>query len=205
MTRGPDFDELVGAEPAGDERERLRRTHELLLTAGPPPELPPELEAGPTLAMTLGRRPRRPRHRMAMLLAAAVAVAAVFLCGYVVGNRNSGSVAAARTIQLHGTSAAPAALASLQIEREDAAGNWPMTLEVTGLPALPEGSRYGLYLVRSGKEWEPCGWFAVSGPHAGATVKLSAPYDIHRGDTWVVTRQDAGTHGHGETVLRPTV
>ena len=55
MTRPPDFDTLIGQEVAADERERLRRVHELLVTAGPPAELSPELEAGPTLAMTLAQ------------------------------------------------------------------------------------------------------------------------------------------------------
>ena len=35
----PDFDELVGTDLEPDERERLERVHELLLEAGPPPEL----------------------------------------------------------------------------------------------------------------------------------------------------------------------
>ena len=53
------FDELVGGEPTGDERARLRNVHELLVEAGPPPEIPPEIASGPTLVMTLGRV-RRP-------------------------------------------------------------------------------------------------------------------------------------------------
>jgi len=47
--RAPDFDELIDGEIDGAERERLRRMHELVLRAGPPPELSPQLEAGPTL------------------------------------------------------------------------------------------------------------------------------------------------------------
>jgi hypothetical protein len=204
MTRDPNFDELVGGEPSGPEREQLRRVHELLLRAGPPPELAPEVEAGPTLAMTLGRRPRQGRRRLALLAAAAIAVGVVFLGGYIVGNRNTSSPgAAARTIELQGTRAAPDALASLRVRPEDSSGNWPMTLDATGLPALPEGGRYAVYLVR-GSDWEPCGWFSVAGPHTGVTVDLNAPYDLHSGDTWVVTRQAAGASGHGETVLRPT-
>ncbi len=42
----PNFDELIGPDlPPGD-RERLRRVHELLVAAGPPPEMP-ELAASP--------------------------------------------------------------------------------------------------------------------------------------------------------------
>jgi hypothetical protein len=204
VTRDPDFDELVGGEPTGAERDRLRRAHELLLRAGPPAELPPELEAGPNLAMTLGRAPRRRRRGLALLAAAAVAVGVVFLGGYIVGNQGGGPAPAARTIQLQGTSAARTAVASLEIEPGDAAGNWPMVLNVSGLPALPEHGYYAVYLVRNGKPWKPCGWFVVAGVHAGTTGTMNAPYDIRAGDTWVVTRQAAGAKGPGETVLRPT-
>ena len=55
MTTPPNFDDLIGVDLTGPERERLLAVHEQLLTAGPPPELPPQLESGPTLAMTLGR------------------------------------------------------------------------------------------------------------------------------------------------------
>ena len=206
MTRRPDFDELIGGEPTGAERERLRRAHELLLAAGPPVELPPEIESGPTLAMTLGRPPRQGRRRLALLAAAAIAVGAVFLGGYIVGNRNTGGPeAVARTIDLQGTSAAPDGIASLRVRPQDASGNLPMTLSVTGLPSLPAHDYYAVYLVRNGKPWAPCGWFVVSGPHAGTTVQLNAPYELQPGDTWVVTEQTAGNREPGETVLRPRV
>ncbi|HET7572766.1 MAG TPA: anti-sigma factor [Gaiellaceae bacterium] len=205
MTHGPDFDELLGGEPLGPEREQLRRVHEMLLTAGPPPELPPHLEAGPNLAMTTVRRRRQVRRRVALLAAAAVAVAVVFLGGYITGNRGPGkTISAVRTIQLQGTAAAPDALASLRVQPEDESGNWPMTLDVTGLPALPDRGYYAVYLVRNGKPWASCGWFLVSGPHAGTTVTLNAPYGLRSGDTWIVTRVVAGkTKGAGETVMRP--
>src|SRR5437763_13969609 len=44
MTREPDFNELVGADLPPEEEARLRRAHELLVAAGPVPELPPGLE-----------------------------------------------------------------------------------------------------------------------------------------------------------------
>ena len=44
----PDFEDMVdGTELPEEERERLRRAHELLVQAGPPPELGPEMEAVP--------------------------------------------------------------------------------------------------------------------------------------------------------------
>jgi hypothetical protein len=200
---GPDFDELVGGEPEGAERERLRRVHELLVAAGPPPEMTPEIESGPTLAMTLSRQ-RKPRRRLALLAAAAVAVGLVFLGGYLVGSSGSGSSTTfVRTIDLRGTSAAPNALASLQLEPGDAAGNWPMKLSVSGLPALPPRAYYAVYLVRKGEPWAPCGWFVAGGAHSGTTVILNAPYELRNGDTWVVTRQVEGSSSPGQPVLRP--
>jgi hypothetical protein len=203
----PDFDELVGADIGGSDRERLRRTHELLLTAGPPPELSPELEAGPTLAMTMARErgARRFRKRTGLLLAAALAVAIVFIGGYVVGNHDTGTTQpapAVLTSQLHGTAAAKGAFASLRVLPEEQ-GNWPMTLSVVGLPALPPHAYYEVYLVRTDKRWAPCGSFIVAKSDDGMTLTLNAPYELRRGDRWVVTKQLAGARGHGQPVLVP--
>ena len=202
MTRTPDFDELVGAglEPA--ERERLRRVHELLLEAGPPAELSPELEAGPTLAMTLGRPARRVRRRVMLLAAAIVVLALAFLGGYLAGNRGGG-LAGARTLSLTGTRLDPAALASLRIEPSDAAGNWPMQLNVTGLPKLPPNGYYEVFLVRNGEIYAPCGTFVVAGAGHGTSVRLNAPYELEHGDTWIVTKQLPGRSEPGPTVLAP--
>ena len=157
----PRFDELVGPEVEGAERERLEHVHDLLVQAGPPPEIAPGLEGGPTLGTTLGR-PRRVRvRRGAMLLAAAVAALALaFVGGYLAGN--GGKSASGHVLHLSGTAAAPHALASLQVEPKDAAGNWPMKLTVEGLPVLPHGSYYEMYLVRNGKPWGSCGTFDVA-------------------------------------------
>ena len=198
------FDELIGPEVEGAERERLRRVHELLVEAGPPPEMTPELEAGPTLALTIGgRRPKVKARRRVMLLAATVAVLALaFLAGYLTGN--GGGTSAVRTLQLGGTPAAPHALASLQIEPKDAAGNWPMKLSVEGLPALPARSYYEVYLVRGGKPWASCGSFVVASGKQGTTVQLNAPYRLQPGDSWLVTRQGFAAAAPGQVVLRPT-
>jgi len=202
VSRSPDFDELVGPEVGGEARERLRRTHELLVAAGPPPELSPELAAGPTLAMTLGRRPGRARRRLYLLAAAAIAVAAVFLGGYVAGNRGGSGVAAVRTLELRGTAAAPGALASLRI-LPGSGGNWPMRLTVTGLPKLPRRAYYEVFLVRGGKEWAPCGTFLAPGGDRAVTVTLNAPYRLRPGDRWLVTRRGPGATAPGVPVLEP--
>ena len=61
-----------------------------------------------------------------------------------------------------------------------------MTLEVSGLAALPKGKTYTLWLTRNGKLAESCGTFAVA---AGTTtVPLNAPYPLKEYDGWVVVR-----------------
>ena len=202
MIRPPDFDELVDPEVKGAERARLQRVHDLLVQAGPPAELSPETEAGPTLGMTLARRPRRVR-RTVLLLAAAVAILALaFLGGYIAGN--GGSSASGRVLKLAGTPAAPNALASLEIEHVDAAGNWPMKLTVTGLPKQHGSAYYEVFLVRNGKPYAPCGAFKVATDRA-VTVQLNAPYRLKSGDTWVVTLETPSSREPGTVVLRPTV
>jgi hypothetical protein len=201
--RGPEFGDLVGPEVGGAERDRLLRMHELLLEAGPPPELSPRLEAGPTLAMTLSRAPRARRHRLALLAAAVAVVLAVFLGGYAVGNgKKSATVTPVATLTLHGTTAAPRAEASLEL-LPLRGGNWPMTLSVTGLPALSGRSFYEVYLVRDGKPWASCGTFVVRKSSSATVVTLNAPYRLHPGDSWLVTKQTADAAGPGPTVLRP--
>jgi hypothetical protein len=204
VTRPPNFDDLVGADVDPAERERLRRAHDLLVIAGPPAELSPELEAGPTLAMTLGRRPtrRRVQQRGALLAAAVIVLALAFLGGFIAGNRGDG-VASGRLLKLAGTKAAPAALASLRIQHVDAAGNWPMWLSARGLPKLPPKGYYEVFLVRNGKPWAPCGSFVVKNAKVGVSVRLNAPYRLRPSDSWIVTRQQWGDRGAGPVVLRP--
>ena len=62
MTPPPDFHELVGGEGTPEEQERLRRVHDLLIAAGPPPELPRRLSRAPrTGARVLAFPAGRPR------------------------------------------------------------------------------------------------------------------------------------------------
>jgi hypothetical protein len=196
----PRFDDLIDDDVTAAERERLERVHELLVAAGAPPELSPKLEAGPTLAMTLGKA-AKPRGRRIALLAATFAIlAAAFMLGYIAGN-HGGGLASAQTLQLTGTRAAPSALASLQILPSDTSGNWPMKLTATGLPKLGSRWYYEVFLVRNGKIFAPCGSFVSTGT---ADVTLNAPYRLQPHDTWLVTKQKRGDHEAGTVVLRPT-
>ena len=203
--RPPDFDELIGPDVEQGERARLRAVHDLLVQAGPPAELSPELEAGPTLALTMQRRQRRGGRKVLLLAAALALVAMAFLAGYIAGNGKGDGLSSGTTMSLVGTKAAPGALASLRIQPADAAGNWPMKISVTGLPKLPPHGYYTVYLVRNGKPFAPCGYFVISGPDRGTSVWLNAPYKLQPRDTWVVTKQLPGHHEAGPVVLRPKV
>ena len=202
MNRDRNLDELIGADMSGAERERLQRAHDMLLEAGPPPELSPKLEEGPTLGMTLSKR-RAVKRRAMLLLAATLAVVGVFLAGYAVANRGGGGTPASATLALKGTKEAPNAQATLEVWQSQA-GNWPMTLTTVGLPQLPEHSYYEVYLVRDGKPWGACGAFRVGeNSQQPVTVTLTAPYTLEKGDSWIVTRPAAGGTDPGKTVLHP--
>lgn len=198
----PDFDELIGLDVDRAERDRLRTVHDLLIAAGPPAELPPQLETGPTLAMTLNRKPAKVTRRLALLAATICVLGVAFLFGYLAGNRGGG-LARGQTLQLAGTKAAPTALAALKILPADTSGNWPMRLTGTGLATSNGGDYYEVWLVR-GKDWEPCGSFIARSTNDGVDVTLNAPYKLRPGDRWVVTLQRAGDHKPGTVVLRPT-
>jgi hypothetical protein len=181
------FEDLVDeAELAPAERERLRRVHDLLLAAGPPPEVPPELRDAP-VEEPVRLLPRRRRLTLA-LIAAALAITA-FGSGYLVGGR-SGDVETVASIPMAGVGDGRGAFASIELLPEDASGNWPMNVLVRGLP--PSSGRtdyYELWLTRNGKLAESCGRFTL---HEGVTeVHLSVPYGLRAFDGWVVTRHDS--------------
>jgi hypothetical protein len=202
VNREPTLDDLIGADVSGEERERLRQVHGMLLEAGPPPELSPKLEEGPTLGMTLQRK-RALKRRAMLLLAATLAVVGVFLAGYAVANRGGSGPTPVLSQALKGTTLAPQAQGTLEVwDLRD--GNWPMTLSVVGLKQLAPHRYYEVYLLRHGKPWGSCGTFRVEGPSTGVvTVTLTAPYTLKKGDSWVVTEPGAGGTEPGKTVLRP--
>ena len=69
----PDFFDLVGDEGTPEELERLRRAHDLLVAAGPPPELSPRLAEAP---LGIGRTSRLPRRRRGAVLVLAAGATA---------------------------------------------------------------------------------------------------------------------------------
>jgi hypothetical protein len=198
VTPEPNFDELVGAEVEGDERERLLQAHELLVAAGPPPELSPELEAGPTLGTTFGRRRTRSWRRPALLAAALVALALAAFGGYVAGNNGGTTFATVHTLDMHGTTAAPAASGAIAIGRRSGP-NWPMRIAASGLPPLRGKEYYEVWITRANKPPASCGRFRVR--NGTVSTYLNAPYRLKRGAGWIVTKQADDEHELGPVVL----
>lgn len=200
--RRPDFDELVGPDLSGPERERLLRVHELLLAADPPPELrgdevAPDPDATPPVEREAELRgakvlvlPRRRRRWLAVAVAAALAVA-VFGAGAFVGNRTAGPNADF-TVSMKGTPAAAAASASLAVYKLDAGGNWPMEVTVSGLTPAASGRPYELWLTKGGKLAVLCGSFKTDAG-GSAKVPMNAPYRFKDYDGWVVVAKGTQT------------
>jgi hypothetical protein len=211
VTPRPDFDELIGTDLPEEERERLRRAHDLLVQAGPPPELSPELESVPWPEDALGpiwgnrkERKERPFWRRPVVLAAALATAAVF--GFFLGNSTGSSDAfeVRQTLEMHGTALEPAALATLKLGQADRDGNWPMQLHVQGLPKLEKGGYYDLYLTKGGRPIVSCGTFNAEGR---TTVRMNGAYNLERFDKdgWVIVRKGPGHFEPDQVVLKASV
>ena len=175
--RGPDFDELVGTDLDEGERQRLKRVHELLVEAGPPPELP---LLGP---VALHRR----RRRGAVVAIAAALAVVVFAVGVAVGGR-SDEPGVDFIVTMSGTAAAVGANASLTIFAIDEAGNWPMEFTVQGLDPSQSGRPYELWLTRAGDPKALCGSFLTNADGL-AVVPLNAPYKFKNFDGWVVVEE----------------
>lgn len=203
MSEPRDLRDLVGDDVGEEELDRLRRAHELLVAAGPPPELSPVLREAPSVrARDDGREGRfsfLPQRRLGTAFAVAVAIAAIaFGAGYFTGKKEFGSEA---THAMRGTALAPNAVASIEVGARDNAGNVPMLVHVRGLPRLAARGYYTLYLTRKGRIVVSCGTFTVAGPTKPATVQLSVPYTLERFDGWVVSRERPRGKHPGPVVL----
>ena len=195
-TRPPDFDDLVGADVPSEERNRLRRVHELLMQADQPPELSPELDAvpWPNEALAPPSYRRRGRERRRSWLGLAAAAAAIALIAFIIGEgRNSPSTfqPVAKRV-MHGTSFAPNAKATIALGSRGRDGNWPMLVDVFDLPPTPSGGYYMLWLSRNGKPVAPCGSFNTATVNKETIVRLSAAYSFNGINGWIVTREVPG-------------
>jgi hypothetical protein len=194
----PEFDELVEGVESAEERARLRRVHELLQEAGPPPELSPALasmtppEEEPADEADVAWLP--PRRLGAALVLAATLLLASFAVGYFTGNnRSSGgtdAIKVTQTIALHGEGTSTGVVS---VGQADADGNIPMLITVRGLAPLPEGDYYSLTLTKGGKPVVTCTTFNV-GDRGTNTIDLVAAYDLSGFDGWAVTQWHAKKH-----------
>lgn len=196
MSPAPDFRELVGDELSTEELRRLRRAHDALVAAGPPPELSPHL-AEPS------RPPRREsvlvRRRFAVLALAASLGVAAFIGGAVFGEQRAG-FDPEFTVAMRGVGSERGALASLEVGERDEGGNWPMRLKVRGLTRLAARGYYELLLTKGARRI-PCGNFTV---HDGTTtVLLNAPYELEGSTGWVVAVHRRG-HVENPPVIMTT-
>jgi hypothetical protein len=186
VTPKPNFDDLVGTDLPASERERLLRVHDLLIEAGPPPDLvrspapsPGERELGV---------PRR--RRLALVAVAAALAIAAFGVGYLAGDRDGPGTL--EVVEMAGTGTASEARASLEIFDTDEAGNWPMELSVDGLAPSPSGRPYELWLTKGSRLAALCGSFLVE-PDGHTVVPMNAPYKLRDFDAWVVVEEGSRT------------
>jgi hypothetical protein len=197
MSDKPDFRELVGEDLSRDEEEQLRRVHDLLVAAGPPPELPPHLQEPVEPEKPRDNVAYLPRRRAGLLLGLAAAIALFSLvAGYVVGAHRGFKTDF--EVAMHGTAAGAGASATIHVGELDSAGNWPLKVEVKGLKTLPKGAFYEMYLTRNGTPVASCGTFRSVDDQS---VRLNAPYILRNYDGWVVTREGRGARIH-PVVLR---
>jgi hypothetical protein len=185
--RHPDFDELVGTDLEPSERARLLRVHGLLVSAGPPPDVPETLAAPEPLASVHALPHRR---RFLVALAAALGVA-FFAIGYLVGDRQD-ERGTFDEVTMSGTGSASGASATLEIFDLDEAGNWPMEMRVDGLEPSGSGKPYELWLTRDGELAALCGSFLAE-PDGSTVVPMNAPYKLRDFDGWVVVEEDRET------------
>jgi Anti-sigma-K factor rskA len=196
MSDKPDFRDLVGDDLTPEESERLRRVHDLLVEAGPPPELPPRLQEPVQPEKPRDNVSYLPRRRVGLLLGIAAAIAlTAFLGGFISGQRHAAPFNERATVPMHGTAAAPSASAVLYVGDVDSAGNWPLKVDVKNLPTLPKGQFYEMFLSRgTNTRAESCGTFRTSGDTKG--LRLNAPYSLRGVTGWVVTREKPGSGKH---------
>jgi anti-sigma-K factor RskA len=202
VTRPPDFDEIVEGVESAEERERLRRVHELLAATPPPPELSPVLVTSPVAPAD--EEPDTswlpPRRLGAAVLVGAALAAAAFGAGYIAGEGGSDDTPSAapadeptQVVSLRPSDQNNTAGASIRLGRRGADGNLPMVVTVRGLEHLSQGDYYTLVLTKKGRPTVTCGTFNVRSQGA-TTIRMVAAYDLKGFDGWAITRYDNATH-----------
>jgi hypothetical protein len=200
VTPEPDFRELVGDDLSPDEEARLRRAHELLVAAGPPPELPQQLAEPPRpqgRLLVLAQN----RLRTGLVLAAAIVLAA-FAVGYLIGAGKDGSGSAFEPVQTAVLGKSGSRLAVVRIGHTDGNGNTTMLVTLEKLDHLTGGDYYTLFMTRGGKPLVTCGTFNVDDDKT-TTVRLNVAYDIDRFDGLLLAEYRLATHSNKPLLRAP--
>ena len=184
MTERRDVGELVGYDVPGDERERLERADAVLRSVPAPPASVPRALTEAVREIPRDRPERRRRPLAAALAFAAVLSTALFGLGYwAAGERGLDET---YRVAMRATEDARGAAAVIRVgERNEETGNITVELDVSGLPKLPEGGYYALWLAKDGRYAGTCGTFGVG--EGETTVSMNVSYDFDRYDAWVVT------------------
>jgi hypothetical protein len=190
MKEPPDLHELVGEDLRPEDLERLQRADALLRRVpAPPAQVPQSLTQS---VARLAERSVTPRSRRRLALGIALA-AALAAAAFGLGRWTDGGDFETRfSVAMQATESARDAAAVIRVGgRDEETGNWQLELDVSGLPELPEGEYYYLWLAKDG-EWEAsCGTFSVG--EGDTTVRMTVSYRLPDYDTWVISRlQDDG-------------
>ena len=184
------FEPPIDPRMSARERDLVRRGHEALLAAGPLPELPASLRHSPPVTVRSLRPPIRKKSRRKILATTATVLAATAAAaGYLATSHPTEP--ARGVIAMHATAAAPNAHAILRIGAQDRAGNTAIRLRVRGLPALPRGSYYEMYLTRKGHIVGACGTFKTDGRQS--LIELNVQYTLNEYSGWLIRSEHLGT------------
>jgi hypothetical protein len=200
VSRAPDFRDLVGDDLPADEEARLRRAHDLLVSAGPPPELPQRLAEPPTPQGRLVALAQK-RLRTGLVLAAALVLAA-FALGYLVGAGDDGSASGFEPVQTAVLGKSGDRLAVVRIGRTDGDGNTTMLVTLEKLDHLPDGDYYTLFMTRGGKPIVTCGTFNVDDDRT-TTVRLNVGYEVDRFNGLLLAEYRRATHRNKPLLRAP--
>ena len=148
---------------------------------------------------TLARKQHSSKNRRyeLLLLGLVFGAIAIFVLGYAAGFKDT-TFHTSWYMPLHSPNGAAEPVGTVQGGPLDTAKNTPLALSVRGLPVLPPGARYALFLLRPGGALFRCGDFVVG---KGMTeVRLNYPGLTREPLGWVVARETP-SGGAGPTLL----
>lgn len=184
MSRKPDLRDLVGDDVDESELLELARVDALLRAVPPPPEIPASLTRAVRAATPTPIWTRRRTTLVAAVAATLVALSAAF-GAWLAGD--SPAFEAQQTVRMEATDSAPGASALIRLGEAGEDGNWTLELETAGLPELPPGAYYVLWLAKDGEYEGTCGTFRTDDD--GTSVRMNASYRLAEYDEWVVTAE----------------